>query len=57
MNIRKNVVMKPWRFALHFADGRTEETTVQARDFPSAILSLPRFCEVGKYNYTLLKGR
>ena len=53
----QNVLKKSWTFALHFADGRTEEQTVQAESFSAAVLSLPRFAEVGKYKYTLLKGK
>lgn len=48
---------KTWHFSLSFEDGRAEERTVLARDFPSAILSLPRFAEVGKYKYKLLSTK
>lgn len=53
----KNVIPKRWRFALHFADGRTEEISVEAESFSAAILSLPRFSETGKYKYTLIGGK
>ncbi len=55
MNIRKNVVTKPWRFLLHFSDGRTEEITVQAESYHNALYALPRFADVGKYKYEFLK--
>ena len=47
----KNVVQKPWTFILHFKDGRTEEVTVHAETYNTAILSLPRFADVGRYKY------
>lgn len=53
--LKTNIVKKPWHFVLHFTDGRTEEITVEARDFSAAIFSLPRFADVGKYKYTLVK--
>lgn len=52
-----NVVKKPWVFALQFEDGRTEEVEVQAESFSAAVLSLPRFAEVGRYKYTVLHGK
>ena len=52
----QNVVKKEWRFALQFTDGRTEEMTVMASTFSAAVLGLPRFSDVGKYKYTVLKG-
>lgn len=52
-----NVVKKPWRFLLHFPDGRTEDLTVEASSFSAAVLALPRFADVGKYKYTLVKGK
>ena len=55
--LRQNVVKTPWHFRLHFADGRTEEMTVEARDFSAAIFSLPRFCEVGKFKYELVNRK
>ena len=47
----------PFVFALQFTDGRTEEVEVQAGSFPAAVLSLPRFSDVGKYKYELVKGK
>ena len=55
--LMQNVVKKPWHFLLHFADGRTEEKTVEASSFSAAVLALPRFADVGKYRYTLVKGK
>lgn len=55
--LRQNVTKKEWRFLLHFTDDRTEEISVMASTFPAAVLSLPRFADVGKYKYTLLKGK
>ena len=46
-----------WRFLLHFADGRTEETTVRAREFHEAIFGLPRFADVGKFQYELVSKK
>lgn len=46
-----------WHFLLSFDDGRTENVTVEARDFSSAIFSLPRFADVGKFKYKLLNSR
>lgn len=51
-----NVVKKTYRFSLLFEDGRTEEVEIPAECFSAAVLSLPRFKDVGKYKYTLLKG-
>lgn len=48
---RKAVVTKPYRFILHFADGRDEEVTVHAESYHAAIFGLPRFAEVGRYKY------
>ena len=53
--LRQNVIKKPWHFILHFEDGRTEEMTVQATSFSAAVLSLPRFADVGRFKYTLVK--
>ena len=55
MKLIKNVVKKPFRFLLTFADGRTEEVTVEAESYNSAIFALPRFAEVGRYKYEHLK--
>lgn len=46
-----------WNFLLSFEDGKSENVTVEARDFSAAVLSLPRFADVGKYKYTLVKGK
>ena len=46
-----------WHFVLSFEDGRTEDVAVEARDFPSAIFSLPRFADVGKFKYKLVSTR
>lgn len=51
----KNVVTKPFRFILHFPDGRDEEITVDAESYHSAVYGLPRFADVGPYKYELLK--
>ena len=53
----KNVVPSRWVFLLHFEDGRTEEMTVEAETFSAAIFSLPRFADVGKFKYELIKGK
>ena len=50
-----DVVKYPWTFRLHYSDGRTEEKTVHASCFSAAIFSLPRFADVGKYQYEILK--
>jgi hypothetical protein len=57
--VQKNSETKKptWHFVLSFEDGRTEEITVEARDFPSAIFTLPRFADVGKFKYKLLNSR
>lgn len=47
-----NVVKKPFKFTLTFEDGRTQDITVEAESFSAAVLSLPRFSDVGKYSYT-----
>lgn len=52
----QNVVKNEWVFSLHFSDGRNEKVTVNASCFSAAVLSLPRFSDVGKYRYTLLKN-
>lgn len=46
----KNVAKRPYRFLVEFKDGRTEEITVEAESYHSAILSLP----VGKKAYISL---
>ena len=53
--LRTNVIKKPWRFLLHFSDGRTEEITVQAESYHNALYALPRFADVGPYKYDFLK--
>ena len=55
--LRQNVVKKPWRFILHFTDGRTEEMTIEASTFSAAVLSLPRFADVGKFKYTIVGAK
>ena len=55
--LKTNAVKTPFVFSLHFPDGRTEEVEVQAESFSAAVLALPRFSEVGKYKYTLVKGK
>lgn len=57
VKLKTNTVKLPYVFALVFADGRTEQVEVQADSFSAAVLALPRFAEVGKYKYELLKGR
>lgn len=52
-----NVVKHPYVFLLHFEDGRTEQVEVNAECFSAAVLSLPRFCDVGKFKYELVKGK
>lgn len=47
----KNVVKRPYRFLVEFKDGRTEEITVEAESYHSAILSLP----TGKRRYKCLE--
>ena len=54
--LRTNAIKHPFVFSLLFADGRTEEIEVQADSFSAAVLALPRFADVGKYKYTLVKG-
>ena len=54
--LRTNVVKKPWTFLLTFADGRTEEVTVESESYHNAVYALPRSADVGKYKYTLLKN-
>lgn len=49
----QNVVKKPYVFILQFADGRTDEVTVNAESYHSAVFGLPRFSVVGNYKYTL----
>ena len=56
-SLKMNVVKKPWVFELYFSDGRTEEITVEASTFSAAVLSLPRFDDVGKFKYKLIRGR
>lgn len=56
-NLKTNTIKHPFVFRLMFADGRTEEVEVSADSFSAAVLSLPRFAEVGKYKYTLVKGK
>lgn len=46
----KNVAKRPYRFLVEFKDGRTEQITVEAESYHSAILSLP----VGKKAYISL---
>ena len=55
--LKTNTIKYPYVFRLMFTDGRTEEIEVQADSFSAAVLSLPRFAEVGKYKYTLVKGK
>lgn len=55
--LKMNAVKTPFVFALHFTDGRTEEVEVAAESFSAAVLALPRFADVGKYRYTLVKGK
>lgn len=55
--LRTNTVKHPFVFNLLFADGRTEEIEVQTDSFSAAVLALPCFAEVGKYKYTLVKGK
>lgn len=52
-----NVVKKTYAFSLLFEDGRTEEVEVLAESFSAAVLSLPRFKDVGKFKYTLVSGK
>lgn len=46
----KNVVKRPYRFLVEFKDGRTEEVTVEAESYHSAIMCLP----TGKRKYRYL---
>ena len=46
-----------WHFLLSFENGKSEDVTVEARDFSAAILSLPRFADAGKYKYKLVSTR
>lgn len=46
----KAVVKRPYRFLVTFKDGRTEEVTVEAESYHSAIMGLP----TGKKNYKFL---
>lgn len=50
-----NTVKKPFTFILTFSDGRTDEVTVMADSYHSAVYGLPRFAEVGRYKYTRKK--
>lgn len=42
MTIKHNVVTCPWRFRVTYADGRTEQVTVEAESYNAATLGLPR---------------
>lgn len=53
--LRTNVIKKKWTFALTFTDGRMEEVEVEAESYSAAILSLPRFADVGRYKYEPIK--
>lgn len=55
--LKTNVVKHPFVFVLHFEDGRTEQIEVQSESFSAAVLSLPRFADVGKFKYELIKGK
>lgn len=54
--LKTNTVKHPYVFRLMFTDGRIEEVEVQVDSFSAAVLALPRFAEVGKYRYELVKG-
>ena len=48
---RKNAVLRPYTFRVVFKDGRTEEITVRAESYHSAVYSLP----AGKKRYEHVK--
>ena len=50
-----NVVKYPWLVRLHFADGRSEDVSVEANTISEMVFSLPLFKDVGKYRYEVLK--
>lgn len=49
------VVKYPWLVRLHYADGRTEDVSVEANTISEMVFSLPYFKDVGKYRYEILK--
>lgn len=51
----QNVVVKPYIFVLTFEDGRKERIEIEAESYRAAAMRLPRFAEVGKYRYKLVK--
>lgn len=50
-----DVVKYPWLVRLHFADGHTEDVSVEANTISEMVFSLPYFKDVGKYRYEILK--
>ena len=51
-----NTVKKPFYFILTFTDGRTDEVTIMADSYHSAVFGLPKFSEVGRYKYSYKKN-
>lgn len=56
LNVKRNVITRPYTFYLIFADGHAEERTVQAESYHAAILALPPFSQAGRYKYTQIGG-
>ena len=50
-----NVVKKKYHFSLAFEDGHKERIEIEAESYRCAAMQLPRFADVGKYRYKLVK--